>query len=446
MKKYIKELHIYNFQSHRESHFEFSPDLNVIVGPSDQGKSAVIRALRWLMYNKPQGDEFIRAGASQCKVRVVLSDGTVVERIRSAGGRINRYVLTVPGEEPQVFENFGKEKDIPLEIRKAIGIYRLVVDSDQVLELNMAQQLDAPFLLAETAGKRHKILGRIANLHIVDSAKRQVENDIKRCKSQANQIEQDISAIKVKLEEYADLEEQQQNLAHIEDLLLKINALANTEIELVNLSARRLALQDELKKYETVIIRMSGLPQAEADFHAISDYIRKMQEIENLNGRYKQLIIDINKCGEIINKTAGTEQLEETIEKLKELREQGARLQQLHTDLQKLLADKNKKLKELQACRDTLKRLEDIEAAEKQLTVLTELMQKQQEMEQIASDYGLKKERLLNAENVLQLKIKELTRMVDEYGQLLKEAGRCPTCFTVIDAETIERIHEQLLL
>lgn len=446
MKKYIKELHIYNFQSHRESHFEFSPDLNVIVGPSDQGKSAVIRALRWLMYNKPQGDEFIRAGASQCKVRVVLSDGTVVERIRSAGGRINRYVLTVPGEEPQVFENFGKEKDIPLEIRKALGIYRLVIDSDQVLELNMAQQLDAPFLLAETSGKRHKILGRIANLHIVDSAKRQVENDIKRCKSQANQIEQDIAAIKVKLEEYADLVEQEQNLAQIENLLLKINDLAIAESELVNLSKRRLTLQNELRNYETVIKGLSGLPRAEEDFHSISDCLRKLQEIENLNERYKQLIRDINKCDEIIEKTAGTGQLEETIEKLKELREEGAALKKLYDDLQKLLADKDKKLKELLAYRDTLKRLADIEAAEKQLTLLIELMKKQQEIEQIASEYGQKKGRLVNAENLVQTRNKELTRMVDEYGQVLREAGRCPTCFTVIDAETIERIHEQLLL
>ena len=36
MKTYIKRLSLRNFQSHRETDFEFTPGLNIIVGPSDQ--------------------------------------------------------------------------------------------------------------------------------------------------------------------------------------------------------------------------------------------------------------------------------------------------------------------------------------------------------------------------------------------------------------------------
>jgi len=56
----IKYLQIQNFQSHKDSLLEFDPGVNVIVGSSDSGKTAVIRALRWLVWNRPSGDAFRR--------------------------------------------------------------------------------------------------------------------------------------------------------------------------------------------------------------------------------------------------------------------------------------------------------------------------------------------------------------------------------------------------
>ncbi len=56
---YIKKVRIQGFQSHLDSTFTLSPGLNVITGPSDAGKTAIIRALRWLAFNEPQGEAFI---------------------------------------------------------------------------------------------------------------------------------------------------------------------------------------------------------------------------------------------------------------------------------------------------------------------------------------------------------------------------------------------------
>lgn len=56
---YIKSIEIENFQSHKYSKLDFSERLNVIVGPSDNGKSAIIRALKWVLFNEPKGTDFI---------------------------------------------------------------------------------------------------------------------------------------------------------------------------------------------------------------------------------------------------------------------------------------------------------------------------------------------------------------------------------------------------
>ena len=52
----IKNLLLKNFQSHIDSKIEFDSGFNVICGSSDSGKSALLRALMWVIANRPSGD------------------------------------------------------------------------------------------------------------------------------------------------------------------------------------------------------------------------------------------------------------------------------------------------------------------------------------------------------------------------------------------------------
>lgn len=103
--KYISKIIIENFQSHSLSVFTLKQGLNVIVGPSDSGKSAVIRALKWVLYNEPAGDFFIREGEKECSVTVEFNDGTTLKRYRSRSK--NGYVLINPDDEEMRFEGIG---------------------------------------------------------------------------------------------------------------------------------------------------------------------------------------------------------------------------------------------------------------------------------------------------------------------------------------------------
>jgi len=87
----IKRIRIENFQSHKDTELSFSDGLNVIVGPSDQGKSAIIRAIKWVLYNEPRGTDFIRQGTNSARVTLELSNGYVITRERAPNK--NRYTL-----------------------------------------------------------------------------------------------------------------------------------------------------------------------------------------------------------------------------------------------------------------------------------------------------------------------------------------------------------------
>ncbi len=90
--KYLKTVILENFQSHKYSIVEFNEGLNVIVGPSDTGKSAIIRGIKWALYNEPAGDYFIREGGERdCTVTLEFSDNTKVKRYRSKSKNV--YIL-----------------------------------------------------------------------------------------------------------------------------------------------------------------------------------------------------------------------------------------------------------------------------------------------------------------------------------------------------------------
>lgn len=144
----IQSIYIRNFQTHSKLDLDLHHGVNAIVGPSDAGKSAVIRALYWLCFNEPSGEEYRKHGTEQTTVKVVLADGTEVERGR---GKKNYY--RVNGEK---FEGFGRK--VPQEVTNALNIP----------SSNFARQMDPPFLLSESPTQVAKRLNDIANLDKIE--------------------------------------------------------------------------------------------------------------------------------------------------------------------------------------------------------------------------------------------------------------------------------------
>lgn len=144
----LEKLTLRNFQAHKKLEIEFDKRLTVIVGPSDVGKSAVIRALSWVMRNSPDGDAFIRHGAEDAVVTLRV-DGSVVMRSRGKEG--NTYT-----HESEDFKAFGK--DVPDPIKDLL----------RVADINFQEQHDSPFWFSESSGEVSRQLNQIVNLGIID--------------------------------------------------------------------------------------------------------------------------------------------------------------------------------------------------------------------------------------------------------------------------------------
>ncbi len=87
----IEAVRLENFQSHLDTYIELDKGLNVLVGQSDSGKTAILRGVRWVLFNQPRGTDFIRVGADFVRATVFFSDGTAIVRERTASK--NRYII-----------------------------------------------------------------------------------------------------------------------------------------------------------------------------------------------------------------------------------------------------------------------------------------------------------------------------------------------------------------
>ena len=116
----IVSVEIENFQAHENLTVNFS-NYTGITGPSNKGKTAIVRAINWCLYNNPSGSDFITKGKTKCRVTVTFSDGLVITRTK--GSSVNSYDIIPVGEDIIHMEGFGVG---PVdEVVKAHGMHEI---------------------------------------------------------------------------------------------------------------------------------------------------------------------------------------------------------------------------------------------------------------------------------------------------------------------------------
>ncbi|MBO8158358.1 AAA family ATPase [Thermosyntropha sp.] len=481
MECYIKRLKIKNFQSHKNTDIELLPGLNILVGESDQGKSSVIRALRWLFYNEPSGTGFIREGETYCEVTVEMNSGVVISRIRDA--RINRYLIKYPDGSEDKFDSVGNQ--VPPEVKRELGITSLNY-GEKSLDINIAYQLDSPFLFDKSGPDKAKIIGSIADLHIIDAAQQELLRDIKSQQSKHSELEKEITGFKAELDMYEDLDSQKQLAAQINQLLSAADEKRKEKNYFEEIKSRWDRIQNEIDINSAKLERLKNIEVAE-------DYYRNSCERYNLFKKLTDININMKKTVENITFC------EQKLEKLKSLED----LQKIKKDLENLsynykeLCNIEKRQKEIE---ENLKRInltiehtEKLDEIEKMIDLLREKRNQGSEMQKIKKEMARMKEGISKAEMIinktanvpeleeLQIKItvnldkyqklqeikqrydrvvaernkvlKHLNRLEEEYEDMLKkyitilqEIERCPTCNSKITGDVVKEIMNKMSL
>lgn len=280
----IESVSLSNFQSHVETQLRFAGNgrLTVIVGPTDSGKTSIVRALKWVMYNQPAGTGFMRAGAAMSRVSIELASGHRVTRVRSAS--LNQYRLRLPrggrkGDE-QVFEGFGSS--VPAEIQRALRVYSVSI-GDLLLLVNLAEQLDGPFLgKSAPSTLRAKVLGRLAGSEVLDVASNRLGTDILRAAREHERLEHELESVQSEIDRHSWVIPMLDRTRSADQLVFDSSAKVQTIQRCRELREELARLPDPSAAARRADAIRSALSRASALDKLCSERIARLQQVSGL--------------------------------------------------------------------------------------------------------------------------------------------------------------------
>lgn len=252
----ITALELRNFQAHKDTLFEFDNGVNAIVGESDVGKSAALRALYWVVFGKPTGDSMIRRGVrSPCEVTIKTSDGHTIRRVR--GKTDNFYEV-----DGRVLKAFGK------------GVPEDVTDALNLSEINFSRQLDPPFGLSMSGTELAQYLNKLIDLEVIGVSLSNINKMANYSSAQTELDKESISQAKNKIRSFKWLADAEKDVAKLEALESK----AAKQRQKANRLREEL---DACRKSEKLVADFSFAKEASKKFDKLTklaDNVAKWQE------------------------------------------------------------------------------------------------------------------------------------------------------------------------
>ncbi len=464
--KSINRIEVKNFQSHAHTILDLAPtgNLTVITGNSDSGKTAVIRALRWVFYNQPQGTEFIRVGCTSAQVAVTMDDGWGVTRLRTPSK--NQYIVTHPDGDAQTYEGFGV--NVPTEVQQVLGVAPIDV-GDMDLKLNIAEQLDGPFLGNSIAASfRAKVLGKLAGTEEVDVAGKQLGTDIYRHDRDVDSTKAQLEVKSAQIEELAWVEGLGVTIAELEMLAQTIKSKQEQVKALKGLSTRHAELAGRMEDGKAYLSRYQGLEEAlgllgDADKNGErKSSVHKLQVLFTNSINYQQHLRDrlqvlavaeeanklliaidgkenqrMNLIGAYLRHENVAEALEDTRDSLQVLQEapkahdlvcKAHRLCDLVSTLEKMRTRYAIAHHDLRSARATCAALAGVAQATDVMSNASGAVVKLKDFRQIRDGLGTIRQSRETTLGSLELAKDTLGKATHLYHEALSDAGVCPTC------------------
>jgi DNA repair protein SbcC/Rad50 len=343
----IQSILLQNFQSHKKTSLELHQGINCIIGPSNNGKTSILRGLYWDLYNRPSGDSYIAHWNRNKNDKPIKS--TFV-RITTDKGIIERRKGYIKCDDKLVDFNGYIVNENELE---AIGqsVPDEVTNLFNLDSVNIQRQTDAPFLLSESAGEVARFFNSTIRLDQIDSALTKAESKRRDTNKEKIRLENELSQIAKDIETFNWLEQ-------AEIIANKIVKIENRIVDNENKYERLSSLYEEYVESVAIIssqeVILSAVPIVNKIVCMQESLEQKIEKYERLQNLYEQYI----EQNTIIEGTADFSLAYELINKIEKLDDVIKGKEKLKDRLEGMIWEYNIKDEEQKTCNENIIKLE----------------------------------------------------------------------------------------
>lgn len=267
--KFLK-IEITNFQKWKHLSIDFTDGVNCIIAPTDSGKSAIIRALCWVLFNKNYKN--LRRKDKNNEVSASTSVKLTIEH-ENETFIVERYVDNKTSYykfNDEVFKALNKK--VPDKLQKLFS----------VSDINVQTQFDPPFLITSTSGDISKLINEMIGLEEMDNMEQHVNSEMKACLSEEKNLEAIISNIQYDLSSFVSLSDFESDYNKASSLYQKI---ADNDQEL-----RKIALNvSNIASINSTLSLIRTKTQEEECLHSIGAMLKSVQESKEQLDRLRKL-------------------------------------------------------------------------------------------------------------------------------------------------------------
>lgn len=249
----FKKLKIQNFQSHKDTELEFHPGVNIIIGQSDSGKTAIFRALKWLLINKPSGDAFTSTFKEKKQKTTVILETEKNKVLHQKGYyELNGISFSASG----------------------IGVPEQIQQILKVQDLSLQSQMDPPFLLSETSGEVSRQLNEVADLSSIDIALSNINKKIR-------ENDADLKNLKELKDKGLEELEKYENIENLEIILMSLKEVEKKKKELESQIEKEKSLVEELEIFNKTLEKIPDDSKFLEEWNNLEKQNQKIISIQN---------------------------------------------------------------------------------------------------------------------------------------------------------------------
>lgn len=253
-----------NFQSLEDVALDLGL-ITVIVGHSDSGKSAFLRAIESAAFNVSVWDYAThligKDDTESLSVCLKLDDGREVlwERTKSTA----KYFITTSHGEVTELAKLGRG-NVPEDVQNALGLREITIDTNDVRRLQFSSQHDSPFLVYDKGGVfASRVLGRLTGVNVLSAAQKDCYSDKGKTVDELSTSVKEVIRLQTELGGYEGLEQQQQMLLALKQRVNELTDRQKKLRDMQRLAASWKASSQELSR--CLVMASRAAPFAEVD-------------------------------------------------------------------------------------------------------------------------------------------------------------------------------------